>query len=278
VEALAIALQRSGFAVAPNSIRFGGGALRSLTAKEEAEQSGKAAAYTCAEATCLKVGLVSPPQTVLRMCSRAWARWVCSQPDRQAHLHIDMPHCCLLHNRFSAATCCTMLNAVVVVPHGSCLTTACLNTMALGQSSQDGLIIGASACLRGMTIRHVGMLCRHGMLQHRDGGKLSNRQMPSHCRLWALVLSGSGLQASNKSPTDYTPEVCAAPCLLPPPPSALRLTVLMRTHASHPTFRKNSQREQLWAPLYLAASRSRQCQCRRRSRAATCPEHEGYGT
>ena len=60
MEALAIALQRSGFAVAPNSIRFGGGALRSLTAKEEAEQSGKAAAYTCAEATCLKVGLVSP--------------------------------------------------------------------------------------------------------------------------------------------------------------------------------------------------------------------------
>ncbi len=43
-----------------DSIRFGGDALRSLTAKEEAEQSGKAAAYTCAEATCLKVGLVSP--------------------------------------------------------------------------------------------------------------------------------------------------------------------------------------------------------------------------
>ncbi len=40
--------------------RFGGGALRSLTTKEEAEQSGKAAAYSRAEATCLKVGLVSP--------------------------------------------------------------------------------------------------------------------------------------------------------------------------------------------------------------------------
>ena len=43
-----------------DSIRFGGDALRSLTAKEEAEQSGKAAAYTRAEATCLKVGPVSP--------------------------------------------------------------------------------------------------------------------------------------------------------------------------------------------------------------------------
>jgi hypothetical protein len=61
-EALAIALQRSGFAVVVpiRFDRFGGGALRSLTAKEEAEQSGKAAAYTRAEATCLKVGLVSP--------------------------------------------------------------------------------------------------------------------------------------------------------------------------------------------------------------------------
>jgi hypothetical protein len=61
VEALAIALQRSGFAVSTDSIRFGGDALRSLTAKEEAEQSGKAAAYTCAEAACLKVGRPGVP-------------------------------------------------------------------------------------------------------------------------------------------------------------------------------------------------------------------------
>jgi hypothetical protein len=79
------------------------------------------------------------------------------------------------------------------------------------------------------------MLHRHDMLQHRDGGNLSNRQMPSHCRLWALVLSGSGLQAANKPPTDYTPEVCA---VVPAPTAARRLPpdALLRSWVRmHPT-------------------------------------------